>query len=462
MKTRAIALTFVTRLFVSASASSVWSTIYSPKEQFSGHSVALNDDLLVVGGPYTSKEGDANNAGGLVRIYSKSEKKLDLFHEVYGHPNDSLGYAIDVAANSKTVVMGAPRSDASGDARGYVMVMHFNEWKNKWEELGSLITGTIDGGNFGESVAISDDGLIIAAGSKGDGLRLGLVKVYMYEEVSNQWMQVGDHLNGHDVHEEFGLSLDLVGDIQKYYLAMGAPNYKSGRGLVQGYYYDDDLGWMDFGGDITGMHMEDRCGADISLAMKENYLYLAVGTPTTEYYAGEEIGERGTEGHVQVYRYDTNDEDGLWEEFGDEIEEGMEDDKVRLRNRIAFHSHLKRERLLTIFPIFQRLVRPLHYRGTAEGLSSDHPNTMNLEEWFVYLIIATINLNIAWSENTLRVKGPTISVLRLQYLEMKLLSELNMEITSIFMLLEKPRVQSLMASFYSASLDYWVWLFLLE
>lgn len=320
-----------------------WIGDFTDNDDCSGFSVSLTPELLATGCPTFSttqeEEIENKNYNGIVRIYSRIEgKDFHLVKQIVGHPGDELGFAIAVSENSNTVIMGAPSSDATGVHRGHAMVVHYNDLTQEWDVMSPLLTGKIDNENFGRSVAISKDGLIVGVGSRCDELNRGSINIYVYKEMSKVWEQLGNSIEGHTVNEEFGTSLDIAGDISYFYVVAGSPNYEHGKGKASVHYYDEDSGWIGYGNEIVGHSIKDRFGTDVALAMDKNNLILAVGAPSNEYYGGDEIDNWGTDGHVSIYRLDLR-KDGFtddfgeyygieWESFVEDIKEVMEDDKT--------------------------------------------------------------------------------------------------------------------------------------
>lgn len=344
MKTKVVALAFFSKL-LAVSAADEWFVSAAPKKQFAGNSISLTSTFLAVGGPWegTDDEDSADNFGGQVHIFGTDSKetKLKTMLEKRGHPGDEFGFSVAASADSNTFIVGAPDADAGGKNRGYAMVFHFNEFKNDWVQLGTIIVGNDDNGRAGHAVDISDDGMVVAVGSKGDGLLRGIVRLFEYEEVSNGWTQLGGVIEGHKQYADIGHSISIAGVMPNLFIAVGGPGYKESRGLAQAYYWEAEWkNWEILGSeeDIMGSMIMDQLGTSVSLAKDDLNLYLAVGAPSQEYYGGSEIGDLGTDAHAQVYRYQLLGDDyldGSWQEYGPEIEEVEEDDEVSRRNNFG-------------------------------------------------------------------------------------------------------------------------------
>ena len=91
-----------------------------------------------------------------------------------------------------------------------------------WNQIGSYIGGEAAGDNFGSSVALSGDGTIVAIGAPyndGSGANAGSVRVY--KNVSNTWTKIGSDIDGEAAGDLSGYSLALSND--GTVLAIGAP-----------------------------------------------------------------------------------------------------------------------------------------------------------------------------------------------------------------------------------------------
>mmetsp|Transcript_28449 Transcript_28449/g.43562 ORF Transcript_28449/g.43562 Transcript_28449/m.43562 type:complete len:560 (-) Transcript_28449:115-1794(-) len=337
MKTKSVALAFFCKL-LAVSAADEWFVSAAPKKQFAGNSISLTSTFLAVGGPWegTGEVDEKDNFGGQVHIFGTDTKemKLKTMLEKRGHPGDEFGYSVAASADSNTFIVGAPDADAGGTKRGYAMVFHFNEFKNDWVQMGTMILGTQDNGRAGRAVDISDDGMVVAIGSKGDELLRGNVRLYQYEEVSNGWAQLGGDIEGHSQYTDIGHSISLIGSMPDLFIAAGGPGYKQSKGIAAVYYwYAEGQFWDNLGQetDIVGNMEMDQVGTSVSLAKQGLNVYLAVGAPSQEYYGGEEIGDLGTDAHAQVFKYrllEDDYDDDSWQEYGPEIEQMEEDDET--------------------------------------------------------------------------------------------------------------------------------------
>jgi len=138
-----------------------------------------NNEIWAIGAPNQAVNSSSN--AGMVYIYG-STGNLDLSLS-NGIANSSFGYSLALNADGSVLVIGAPGRDAS--SQGAILnttspgiVYIYKTYGKGWYQLGSTITGPTSSPQFGTSVAISDDGLVVCAG---DGLQY--VSLYKYQEI---------------------------------------------------------------------------------------------------------------------------------------------------------------------------------------------------------------------------------------------------------------------------------------
>ena len=78
-------------------------------------------------------------------------------------------------------------------------VFQYNSATNGWQQLGQDLDGEAAWDPFGSSVALSGDGSIVAVGplhNDGNGGSAGHVRVFEYNNGTNEWQQLGQDLDG--------------------------------------------------------------------------------------------------------------------------------------------------------------------------------------------------------------------------------------------------------------------------
>ena len=197
-------------------------------DQF-GKSVALNGDTMVLGAP-----GD-NSSQGAVYVFTRSgtiwaqQQKLTANDAAAG---DNFGFSVALSGDS--VVVGASGDDTGANlsqGSAYVFVRNGTNWTQQQKLTAS------DGANadeFGFSVALSDNTVVVGAllvdigGNRDDGA------AYVFTRSGTIWTQQ-QKLTANDraANDLFGASVALSGDT----LVAGAPQDDIGANLTQGSAY---------------------------------------------------------------------------------------------------------------------------------------------------------------------------------------------------------------------------------
>jgi len=163
-----------------------------------------------------------------------------------------------------------------------------------WSQLGGAIDGTQAGEWSGTSVAISEDGTILAVGSRlysSDGKDgRGRVRVFSWD--GSTWSQLGNDLLGLAKDDNFGASIALSADGRT--VAVGAPDGNSGTGQVRMFSFDGSQ-WTKDGQSIEGDASGDRAGYSVALSSD--------GT-TVAFGANSNDSDKDNAGQVQVWSFD--------------------------------------------------------------------------------------------------------------------------------------------------------------
>ena len=108
-----------------------------------------------------------------------------------------------------------------------------------WSQLGDSVIGDVDLDYYGWKAAMSDDGLIFAAGARYFGrspdgkFARGLVRVHEYDCCKSNWVQKGQDLPGVNANDRFGYSVALSGD--GLTVAGGGRIAETSKGLYYGH-----------------------------------------------------------------------------------------------------------------------------------------------------------------------------------------------------------------------------------
>ncbi|MGB0429412.1 MAG: choice-of-anchor D domain-containing protein [Bacteroidia bacterium] len=125
--------------------------------------------------------------------------------------------------NTGTTNLGAAGTQTAALAFGGSRGGETEEYNGtSWSRIGQILNGEQNYDHFGNGVAISNDGSIIAVGaprnlggytgSTNGGEAYGEIKVYKYESSGNTWKRMGNEINGVGSHDWLGYVVNLSGD----------------------------------------------------------------------------------------------------------------------------------------------------------------------------------------------------------------------------------------------------------
>ncbi len=242
-----------------------------------GYSVDIDGDYVVVGAFYADSLGFDR---GAAYVYYRNQGGTDNWGEVVkltasdAADSDEFGYS--VAIDGDYVVVGARLEDGAGSNRGAAYVFDRNQGgADNWGEVTKLTASSPENAAyFGYSLAVSGDYAVVgASGEDGGGTNLGAV--YIFDKDfggTNNWGQVAQ-LSASDGEDgdEFGSSVAVDGD----YLIVGA-FYEDGAGTSRGaaYIYGRNYGGADAWGEVmklTALDAADQDWFGFSVAINGNY-----------------------------------------------------------------------------------------------------------------------------------------------------------------------------------------------
>ena len=176
---------------------------------FFGWSVALSKDghRVAIGG--TQEGGSASNLG-LARIFEFTNGNwVQLGSDLNGDATgDSFGYSVSLAANGNRVAVGAPFNDGNSNSSGQVKVYEYDN--GNWTSAGEEILGENSFDQAGWSVALSADGIRVAIGARqNSGFANNSGHVRLFELTSEDWIQVGDDIDGEAADDRSGWAVTL-------------------------------------------------------------------------------------------------------------------------------------------------------------------------------------------------------------------------------------------------------------
>lgn len=265
-----------------------------------GTAVAISDDgkRVVYGAPGT-------NTGGYVAMYEENAVgSWDMVGNILGGFNGttSFGSSLALSSDGHVVAIGDKYADLTETMTDVGTIRAFRETNHTWSQMGQVINGNEANDLLGWSVAISDDGLRVAASAIGAGGLRGEVRVFDIQD--DAWVQVGQNLTGETDRETFGASIALGrnGTV----IAIGATGYskkRSSAGRVLAYSLDStSQTWNVLGEPIDGDNSFDRFGSAVALSDEGDI--LVIGSPQNDAFGSNagfaKVMQYGTTGWVQL------------------------------------------------------------------------------------------------------------------------------------------------------------------
>ncbi|WP_282122551.1 T9SS type A sorting domain-containing protein [Algibacter mikhailovii] len=237
-----------------------------------GKSVSMSSDgsIIAVGAPLNSNKGTYS---GQVKIYERigtvwTQIGTDIQGENSG---DRFGTSVSLSSNGNIIAIGAPQNDGNGDNSGHVRV--YKNVDRNWVQIGSNIEGESTSDYSGESISLSSDGNIVIIGAprnKENGFSSGHVRVY--KNISGNWQQMGNDINGDNPRDIAGMKVSLSSDGSMLALTALEDNNSVGRVRV---YENIDGSWIQIGQDIKNENFGNPFG--FSLDLSGNGQTLAIG-----------------------------------------------------------------------------------------------------------------------------------------------------------------------------------------
>jgi hypothetical protein len=272
----------------------------------SGASVTMSGDgkTIAIGSPF--HDGlDIAVGVGQVRVFSLNsisgnwaQVGIDIDGEASG---DVFGLSVAISMDGKRLVIGATGNDVNGMDAGYVRVYSINTTSGSLTQVGMAIYGKAAGDQFGNSVAISSNGNVIAVGATYNdnvrGANSGQVRVYSFNITTGGWIQIGLDINGEAADDKSGASVAMSADGTT--IAIGAVKNNNANGTDSGhvrvYSLNSTSGsWAQVGFDIDGEAAGDQSG--YSIAISADGFSIVIGAPFNN-------GNGLQSGHARVYKY---------------------------------------------------------------------------------------------------------------------------------------------------------------
>jgi len=145
-----------------------------------GRSVAISDSRIIVG---AHGEDTGHTDAGAAYIFDLDGNQLAKIQASDGAQYDNFGYS--VAVSDSRIVVGSYRKNSNGDSSGAAYIFDLDG-----NELTKIMAGdTVANDNFGYSVAISDNRIVISAPYKNTSAS-GTGAVYIFDLDGNQLAKI--------------------------------------------------------------------------------------------------------------------------------------------------------------------------------------------------------------------------------------------------------------------------------
>ena len=285
---------------ISTSWEQVGGDILGDSGSEAGRTIALSKDGLVVAfGAYKFLHTPTVGYRGHVRVYnynSASDQWIKRGGDIVGTDvGANMGQGVALNGDGTIVACGAYNQGIGGEVQVF-------QWESgSWHQKGSNLTTTITDGHFGDVVALSYNGSILAATERGG--TSNPFNVHIYQWSGTDWLSLGSPITGEDTTDSSNfVSLDASGTT----VAIGSPqhNYVTGNARVFDW---NGSAWLQIGSTIDGTRMLESCG--FSLSLSGDGRTIAVGSNTY----GIDINT-DSDGRVRVFEYSDGGND--WTQKG--------------------------------------------------------------------------------------------------------------------------------------------------
>ena len=232
-----------------------------------GTAISLSDDgnrIAVAAPNFGSNDGQ-------VRIFeNQADEWVQIGLDIIGENTDDYsGSSVSINEDGSIVAIGAPINGDAGPSSGHVRV--YQEDSGSWAQIGEDIDGGQDFYKSGSSVSINNEGNILAIGAI-DNNNSGSARIY--ENQAGAWVQIGSDILGEGLNDDLGssISINAEGNI----FAVGAP-FNAGGSIDAGHvrvFQNLDNDWVQIGEDIDGVEVDDRLGFSVSISADGNMVAI--------------------------------------------------------------------------------------------------------------------------------------------------------------------------------------------
>jgi hypothetical protein len=124
---------------------------------------------------------------GYVRVFERATGWLQLGNDIIGEASELFGFAVALSKDGNTIAVGGSYLDEFGGiGKGIGVVRVFQlvtdrSNRKTWEQIGQTLVSSAQFDNFGLSVALNDDGTVLAVGAPGNDSFDGVNYVSTFE-----------------------------------------------------------------------------------------------------------------------------------------------------------------------------------------------------------------------------------------------------------------------------------------
>ena len=299
--------------------------------------ISSDGKIMAVSAPWRTPSNVSGYNRGVITVYELIDgswkQKGDI---IYGsnENRDYMGKSLALSSNGLILAIGSPDTPYSGNHKGETKVYR---WDNGWTQMGSTIEGEwndIHLAYAGTSVSLSASGLILAVGSPGydvwnTGHRPDQGRVNVYEFKDNVWVNMsGSPKTGQHVGNRLGKCVALSGDGMT--MAASAPSFDNNDttdviGRVRIYKYSNN--YWHHSGDINGQNETPSMNWSDYIAEYESSVSLNYDGTIIAIGARRNAVNGLQSGSVYIYDYKPiRDPTPRWAQFGSSIRGEYNDD----------------------------------------------------------------------------------------------------------------------------------------
>jgi len=199
-------------------------------DQF-GYSVAIAGDTIVVGSHFDDDNGSSSGSAYIFTRTGTTWTEQAKLTASDGAAVDGFGFSVAIA--NDTIVIGANEGDAGGSNSGSAYVFTLST-ETTWTQQAKLTSSdSVGGDNFGNSVAIAGDTIVVGAYRDDDnGTDSG--SAHVFTRTGTMWMEQAKLMASDGAtYDVFGRSVAIAGDT----IVVGADEYDFDNNLSSGSAY---------------------------------------------------------------------------------------------------------------------------------------------------------------------------------------------------------------------------------